>query len=57
MRRDEVGDKQDVTCGEDGHGWLEEEEHGRVFQGARGKTVASMTPGHEAQPSGYGLFN
>lgn len=42
------GEEVDVNHEEDGNGWLEKEEDGRVFQGARGKTAVSMTPGHEA---------
>lgn len=46
----------DFSQEEDGNGWLEKEKNSRVFQEAQGKIATSMTPGHEAQPSGYGAF-
>lgn len=44
----------DFSHEEDGNSWLEK--NSRVFQEAQGKIATSMTPGHEAQPSGYGAF-
>lgn len=46
----------DFSHEEDGNGWLEKEKNIRVFQEAQGEIATSMTPGHEAQPSGYGAF-
>lgn len=45
----------DINCEQDGDDWLVE--NGRVFQGARGKTAAFMTPRHEACHQDMGLFN
>lgn len=50
------GDEVDFSHKGDGNGRLEKEKNSRVFQEAQGKIATSMTPGHEAQPSGYGAF-
>lgn len=50
------GEEVDFSHEKDRNGWLEKEKNSRVFQGARGKIATTMTPEHEAQPSGYGAF-